>query len=259
MPIPEHEHHVDLTLFHSELNAAYGLRPGFALSLRIPYDVKDQRVHYTTLSGDAFTPPYGDIHHRSETLRGISDGDLLLLWAPATSGASRWLFAIGTTLPFGRTVEDPVALGREGKEHEHLQFGNGLFAPQAEIAWSRPVHNASLSSLVQATIPLSTNDRGFRPPRNFRWSIGPSIPIRGTTVALSAAGQYQSIGRWNGEVDEGTGFVNGGLRLSFTFPLSRVSIAPSIYRELYSRGLNHHEDETFSQGTTLGLTIARTF
>ncbi|HJQ41350.1 MAG TPA: hypothetical protein VKB93_29775, partial [Thermoanaerobaculia bacterium] len=167
--IPEHEHHVDLTLLHSELSAAYGLRPGLALSLRLPFDVKDQHVHYTTLDGAPFTPPYGDIHHRTETLRGLSDGALLLRWA----ASPEWRFAAGTTFPLGDTEEDPVAAGREGRKHEHLQFGSGVFAPEFEIGWNR----AHLSAMLQATIPLSTNRRGFRPPKNFRWSAGPSFNL----------------------------------------------------------------------------------
>ena len=255
MTIPDHEHHVRLSLFHSELNAAYGFRNNLALSLRLPYDVKDQRVHYTTLDGQPFTPPYGDIHHRTETLRGISDGDLLLLWQPSTT----WRFGFGTTLPLGHTVQDPVALGLEGKKHEHLQFGSGVFAPEAEIALSRPVRSATASALLQATIPLSTNEHGFRAPKNFRWTAGPAFKIGRGSVALSLAGQYQTIGRWHGATDEGTGFSNGGLRLQFLLPLRGATISPSIYRELYSRGLNSTSDETFSQGTTLALSISRTF
>jgi hypothetical protein len=258
MTIPDHEHHVRLTLFHSEVSAAYGLRPGMAVSLRLPYDIKDQHVRYTTLTGEPYVPPYGDIHHRTETLRGLSDGDLLWQWAPATRGPSRWRFALGTTLPIGHTVPDPVELGREGKKHEHLQFGSGVFAPEAELAWSRPFGKIAAAGLVQATIPLSTSSGGFRPPKNVRWSLGPTFSVRGVSTSISYAGQYQTIGRWHGETDEGTGFSNGGLRLQLAWPSSRsgITIAPSIYRELYSRGLN---DETFSQGTTLGLTLSRPF
>ena len=259
MTIPDHEHHVRLTLFHSEINAAYGLRPGIAMSLRLPYDMKDQRVRYTTLTGEPFVPPYGDIHHRTETLRGISDGDLLILWAPTTSGPSHWRFGFGTTLPQGHTVPDPVELGRKGKKHEHLQFGSGVFAPEGEIAWSRAIRRATASALLQATIPLTTNDRGFRAPKNFRWSFGPSFAIGRGNIGLSMAGQYQTIGRWHGEVDEGTGFSDGGLQLQFSLPVLGATVTPSIYRELYSHGLNTTEHETFSQGTTLGVTISRTF
>ncbi len=212
-----------------------------ALSLRLPYDVKDQRVRYTTLDGAAFVPPYGDIHHRTETLEGISDGDLLVLWAPS----ARWRLGIGTSLPLGHTVPDPIALGLAGRKHEHLQFGSGVFAPEAEAAFQ----SARMSALLQLTVPLSENDRGFRAPRNLRWSIGPTFG----KLTISAAGQYQTIGRWHGAIDEGTGFSNGGVRVQYALPLG---IAPSVYREIYSRGLN---DETFSQGTTFGLTVTRRF
>ena len=74
-------------------------------------------------------------------------------------------------------------------------------------------------------------------------------------MTLSAAGQYQTISRWHGETDEGTGFSSGGPRLQYSFALHRVSVTPSIYRELYSRGLNAASDETFSQGTTAGVTL----
>lgn len=258
MTIPDHEHHVRLALSHAELDAIYGVRDGIGVSLRLPYDIKDQRVRYTTLDGQPFLPPYGDIHHRTETLRGVSDGDLLVLWAQAT-GASRWRFGFGTTLPLGHTVPDPVRLGLEGEEHEHLQFGSGVFAPEAEIAWSRPVRNAIASALLQATVPLTTNAHGFRAPKNFRWSIGPSFTAGRASIGLRAAGQYQTIGRWHGAVDEGTGFSNGGLRLQLAYPLLGATVTPSIYRELYSHGLNAAEHETFSQGTTVGLTIERAF
>lgn len=259
MPIPPHEHHVQLKLFHSELNTSYGIRPGLAVSLRLPYDVKDQHVHYTTLTGEPFVPPYGDIHHRTETLTGISDGDLLILWAPTTAGASRWHAGFGTTLPLGHTVPDPIQLGLEGKKHEHLQFGSGVFAPEAEIGWSRPIRKVTAFALLQAAVPLTTNDRGFRAPKNFRWSAGPSFALGRGTIAFSAAGQYQTIGRWHGALDEGSGFSNGGLRLQLSYPLFRATVTPSVYRELYSHGLNAVEQETFSQGTTVGVTISRMF
>jgi hypothetical protein len=259
MTIPDHEHHVRLALFHAELDTAYGVRNGFAVSLRLPYDVKDQHVRYTTLDGQPFIPPYGDIHHRTETLSGKSDGDLLVLWAPPLAGTSHWRFGFGTTVPLGHTVPDPVLLGLEGKKHEHLQFGNGVYAPEAEVAWSRPVRSATASALLQATVPLTTNEHGFRAPKNFRWTAGPSFSIGRATAGISIAGQYQTIGRWHGALDEGTGFSNGGLRLQLSYPLLGATVAPSVYRELYSHGLDTTEHETFSQGTTIALTIQRAF
>ena len=54
----------------------YGVKAGLLLSLRVPYDVKDQRIDYRTLDGEPFAPPYGDIHHRTERLDGFGDGEL---------------------------------------------------------------------------------------------------------------------------------------------------------------------------------------
>jgi hypothetical protein len=240
----------------SELVARYGVRDRLALSLLLPYDSKAQTVRYSTLNGTPYLPPYGDIHHRTETLRGIADGELLLLWAPAAGGPSEWRLGIGATLPLGTTVADPIDLGRRGVKHEHLQFGSGVIAPQFEAAWSRRFNTVTGTALVQATIPVTTNSHGFRAPRSYRWSLGPSFDTGTISVALKAAGQYQTIGRWNGEIDEGTGFSNAGLRLQLSVPWRSLTIEPSVYRELYSHGLH---DQSFSQGTTLALGISRTF
>lgn len=252
--IEPHEHHVRLTLLHSELNATYGLRTGLATSIRLPYDIKQQRVRYTTLGGDPFAPPYGDIHHRSETLRGLSDGSLLLRWAPS---GSEWQFAAGTTLPFGETVEDPIALGRAGLKHQHLQFGSGVFAPELEATWRRPFGQVVASALLQATLPLTSNSHGYQAPKNFRWTIGPSFRVARVGVAVSAAGQYQTVATWHGEADEGTGFTNGGVRVQLALlPVGGVRVSPSLYHELYSRGFH---DEKFSQGPTVSVTLTRSF
>src|SRR6185369_5692443 len=109
-------------------------------------------------------------------------------------------------------------------------------------AWNRPIGEATASALLQATVPVTTSERGYRAPKNFRWSVGPSFG----SIAISASGQYQTIGRWHGAVDEGTGFSSGGLRLQYSFPLLGATVTPSIYRELYSRGLDATADETFS-------------
>jgi hypothetical protein len=72
------------------------------------------------------------------------------------------------------------------------------------------------------------------------------------------AGQDQSIGRWEGEIDEGTGFSTVGWRVRGTFPISRDLLAiPSVYGEPSSEG--HVEGEAFHQGTTWSLVLSRTF
>lgn len=218
------------------------------LSLRLPYDVKAMRVRYTTLDNAPFTPPYGDIHHRTETLRGISDPSLTLEYSPREN----WVVGFGTTMPFGHIEPDPIALGEGGKKHEHIQFGSGTFEPilSAQFANDRFVARG------EAKLSLYENREGFRAPSTFVWSIGPTFRAGAFSIDPRLNGQRQTIGRWSGEADEGSGFDNGGVRLQLSMPAGAFTIAPSVYRELWSRGL---EDETFRQGTTWGVAIIRTF
>ena len=213
--IPDHRHVVRMTLYHSELTAGYGLSATTFLLARLPYDVKDQHVRYTTLDGQPFVPPYGDIHHRTETLRGFSDAELMAVVSPAPG----WLAGAGFTLPIGKTELNPIVLGRLGLKHEHIQFGTGTVDPRLMLGWSRAFGRAA--------------------------------------VTLAWAGQYQSIARWNGEKDEGTGFHNGGVFLGLSLDLGKgFQAAPGVYREVFSHSLS---GDTFHQGTTLSFAISRVF
>jgi hypothetical protein len=249
--IPPHLHKVRLALTHYELTTEYGLRKDMQLSLRLPYDIKAMRVHYLTLGGDPYVPPYGDIHHRNETLRGISDGTLMLDWSPQ----SQWLFGFGTTLPFGHIVPNPIILGRLGLQHEHIQFGSGTFEPTLDGQWSRP-GKVMLFAAAEQRLSFYENREGFRAPSTFIWSLGSGFKAGRVSIDPSLNGQYQTLGRWSGEIDEGAGFQNGGIRLQLSAPLGSVVIAPAVYRELWSHGF---QGQTFSQSTTWSLSVSRPF
>jgi hypothetical protein len=252
--IPPHLHRASVELTHVETTATYGLRENLQLSLRLPYDVKDMTIRYETLDGAPFVPPYGDIHHRSETLRGISDPAVVFDWMPRAG----FMLGAGTSLPFGETVPDPIELGREGQRHEHIQFGSGTFQPLLSAQAWRTRNRVTWLARAEAKLSLYENGEGFRAPNNLVASAGPSIRIRGFSVDPRLQGQYQSLGRWSGEADEGDGFLNGGVRLQITLPAVRgITIAPGVYRELYSRGLHH--DEKFRQGTTWSVSMTRRF
>ncbi|HET7435836.1 MAG TPA: hypothetical protein VFN10_14100 [Thermoanaerobaculia bacterium] len=244
MTIPEHEHHVRVGLAHYEMTAAYGIRDAMQLVLRLPYDVKDMRVRYTTLDGAPFTPPYGDIHHRTETLTGISDPSVML-----DVQRGEWIFGGGLSLPVGRIESDPIAAGRAGVTHEHMQFGTGTFAPLLSAQWRR----AQWSAGAETRLTLYENREGFRAPNLVLWSAGRSFRIDRATLSTRLAGQYQSIGRWHGEIDEGSGFQTGGLRVDVALPVGALTITPNVYRELWTRSLA--EEETFEQKWTYGLSV----
>ena len=257
--IPPHRHVVRLNLYHLDLFAVYGLGNASQLSLRIPYDVKDQHVRYTTLDGDPYVPPYGDIHHRTETLWGVSDADLLFWKAPAllqrpNSGVS---IALGTTLPIGKTVPDPVRLGLEGKKHEHLLYGSGTFDPKLLVyAWQR-AGRFLIGEAVDARLPVYESPGGYRPPVNVLWGLGPSLLLGRWSVSLQYEGQYQSVGKWHGVEDEGTGFVSGGGVLRGTFLVNpKLTVFGGLYHELFSHGSS---GQTFHQGLTVSLGVTRIF
>ena len=247
MFIAPHMHHARMTLTHAELSAQYGLRENVQLTLRLPYDVKDLRIRYATLAGAAYIPPYGDIHHRTETLSGVSDPSLGIDWA-----AGNWMAGAGITLPLGRTEPDPIALGRDGITHQHIQFGSGTVQPRLTMQYMRP----RFSGRLEATFSLYENSEGFRAPSNLIWSGGPTFIVRGVGILPRLEGHHQTLGRWSGELDEGSGFTNGGIRLRLSFPAGPYFVSPSIYRELFSQG--RHE-ESFQQGTSWSLGISRTF
>ena len=247
--IPPHEHRVQLQLTHYELEAAYGIRENMQLSLRIPYDIKDMHVRYTTLDGAPFTPPYGDIHHRTETLSGISDPSLML----ETSPRANWIFGIGTSIPIGHIEPDPIDLGRRGLEHQHIQFGSGTFMPRLAAQWSHRDYVAR----AEARFSLYENREGFRAPAIVQWSLGRSFRAGRVTIDPRLTGQYQSIGRWHGEIDEGSGTQSGGIRMQLSVPWRSITIAPGVHRELWNRSL--HDEETFHQPWTYSVVVSRMF
>lgn len=238
--IPAHEHHVAVGLTHTELGVEYGLRRSMQLTLRLPYDVKESRVRYTTLGGAPFTPPYGDIHHRTETLRGISDPSVTVDYA-----VSDFIIGAGLTLPLGRIEPDPIRAGAEGRTHEHLQFGSGTFQPRLTAQYA----HGWLLAHAEGTLSLHRNREGFSPPATVAWAVGPAF----RTFHVLLDGQYQSQGRWHGVIDEDSGFHDGGVRVQLSLPFHGAVIAPSLRRQLWSHSLS--AEQSFRQRWTAGLTV----
>lgn len=251
LTIPPHEHHVRVGLEHFQLGAQYGLGENLQLSLRVPFDVKAQQVRYTTLSGDPYSPPYGDIHHRTETLRGIGDPQLGLDWSPHRE----WIAGFSLSLPAGRIERDPIEAGRLGLRHEHIQFGSGTVQPSLALQWSRRFGATAVVARSETKFSLYENREGFRPPATTDWGVGPTFRATGLSLTTMLTGQRQTTGRWHGESDEGSGANSGGVRLQLGFSYRGATLAPGLYHELWSHGLG---EQTFRQGTTWSLSVSRT-
>jgi len=75
----------------------------------------------------------------------------------------------------------------------------------------------ALGESVDARLPVYTSSGGFSPPVNVFWAAGPGVPLGSFFTSLQFSGQYQSVGKWHGLEDEGTGFTAGGLVLRSTY------------------------------------------
>ena len=249
--IAPHFHRARNTVTHMGLSAQYGLSENVQLSLTVPYEIKAMRIRYETLDGTPFSPPYGDIHHRTQTLSGVADAEIGVQWGMGND----FIAGTGITLPIGRIEPNPIVLGRQGREHQHMQFGSGAFQPIVSLQYSRP-GKIGLFGRAEAKLSVYENREGFRAPAIFLWSAGPRFSVGRVAIQPRFEGQHQTIGRWDGEIDEGSGFTNGGIRLGVSLPAGSFTIAPAVYREIFSEGLH---DETFRQGTTWSFAVSRTY
>jgi hypothetical protein len=163
MPVPDEWH--DLSLFFGELrlHAEYGITRWLSADLLWSLRV----VHVGFQLQDAVTrqpivPPFGpDLHHRTETIVGMTDP---WLSARAAKLVGRWAFVFraGVTLPVGSTVPNPFELGREGLEHEHIQLGTGTVDPLAAVELHRAVGRFSVAGWMLAKTSLYENGYHYR-------------------------------------------------------------------------------------------------
>jgi hypothetical protein len=119
------------------------------------------RIRFLDLSGQPYTPPVPDFHHRNETLVGPTDPWLMLHSGFTTE---RWAFSgrAGVTIPLGSTVPNPFELGREGLRHEHVQFGDGTWDPVLGASVDRRFDSFSISLWTLDRLTFGTNSYGYR-------------------------------------------------------------------------------------------------
>lgn len=261
--VPEHRHEVDLEISRVLLQFDYTFEEPWGVRWRIPLE---QRARVSSLGSidPAATAQEIEamernlqVHHGSRVLKGFGDADLLLAWHGhdwGTEGASIGV-AAGTTLPLGRTEENPYAAGEVGEIHEHIQFGTGTFDPVIELFYSRPVGEESyLNSFFKGRFPGSENDEGYRGSRTLDLGVGFFKPLGSLGPWQEAHGNlallYQKQGRalWDGEIDPNTGFETysasmgvswydermNGWTLSLVLPLSINT--PNVTEGVYDPG-----------------------
>ena len=201
-----HEHHQGVTMLRYQTTASFGLGGGWQLMGMIPVDAKLLSIEYTTMDGEPYDPPYGDIHHRNETLFGLGDGRVEAQYF--FFAAEGWVLGggLGATVPLGRTEENPYALAARSEKHQHMQMGSGTVDPAFSLSsvWSGAKWGGSLTS--NGSMPVMESRHGYMPTPILQVSGGPSYVINSsliTTAEVSLWREWQA--KWAGEPDRMSG------------------------------------------------------
>ena len=262
--VPLHRHEVSLDYQRLELELEYALKDSWGLALRVPYDIKNQRTEVGFI--DPVSPQEkqqildnGYIHHRSESYRGISD--LMLLATHRKQAVFRegdaLSLSLGTTLPTGKTEEDPFELGERGLKHLHIQFGTGTFDPLLELNYSMPVAGKlGLGAYALGRFPVYENSKTHQGPVEITSGVllGYSLNSR-ISLHLNGTSYYQNYAYWDGERDVNSGLVaisgmfgmsvraweDATLGLDLRYPLSQKTLS---------------DGDAFKQGPTLLFRIS---
>lgn len=196
--LPEHEHDQRIAWFRLDPTLNVGLGGGWQASLSVPLDLRAVTVNYTLPDGTPYDPPYADIHHRTETLAGPTDATLLGK-RYVQVGRGIFGFGAGTTIPLGRTEEDPYALTEQGLRHEHMQLGTGTFVPVAAL--EGVVEGARWGGVAWLTgrLPLYANAKGYEPPASLSGGLGPTFRVTPKVQALATVeASAEGPERWSG-------------------------------------------------------------
>ncbi len=256
--IPEHLHDQDILWFRLDPTLSVGLGEGVGASVQLPFDFRAVTVEYLTLDGEPYAPPYGDIHHRTENIAGLTDATVMLRVSRAP-GRFLLTAGAGSTLPLGRTEEDPYAAGEAGEEHQHMQLGTGTFVPVVGLDAAYMAGRWGALAYTSSRLSLYANDRGYRAPVTVSGGLGPTF--RATTkftVLAAVEGSWESAEHWNGVAYAGRSAVGiaGGVVASLS---SSVVVQAQARGNVFEHTEHQEEEGEFHQPVTLSAGVSWTF
>lgn len=198
----------------------YQLLEPLSAELQVPLRVSATTVVYRRLDGTLFEPDYENIHHRNETLIGVSDPWLTARFAHRIDElvvAGR----AGITIPLGRTEPDPFELGEQGLPHQHVQLGTGTIIPVLGLELTRSFGPIGARAYGQAQLSLYDNDHGYRAGTRLLGGVEAGGVLIGT-LRLGATAEvfHEQPERWAGVVHQdgnlGRTDVLAGATLAFS-------------------------------------------
>lgn len=256
--LPVHVHDLLTWQQRAELGVEVGLGKGFQMGLMLPVELRVVRVEYRLLDGSPYEPPYLDIHHRSETLVGPADGELVLSRFQAVHA---WTLGarVGATLPLGRTEEDPYRLGEEGLEHQHHQLGAGVPLLTTGLSTLRRAEPWGLHGSFGARLAPFENAKGYRAPLTLHAVVGPTRTLGSSLLAQASVGLvHEGQESWSGQAYPGRDalMIGGGVEwtLSSHWAL-RADVRGPVWQRL-GHAEHGDEDGELRLGPRLGLGVS---
>lgn len=255
---PPNLHDQRIRIGELRVAAEYGLTERLGLRLLLPLKIMDTTITYRRLDGTAFEPDWVGIHHRNETLAGVTDP-----WLTARVGATAggWYLTgrLGVTIPLGRTEPNPFMAGHEGREHQHFQFGTGTVNPVIGGEVSRHDGELFTSGYLQALLVPYQNDHGFQ--AGHRLGGGAAFggrlfgELRGS-IGVDVV--HEEAERWDGVVQQDgnlgrTDFLTGvGLALPVGRQLLSLDLRTPVYQRIVGGQLSYPAIVALTISRTLG-------
>jgi hypothetical protein len=199
---PTYLHHQKI--YPAELRAVgeVGLTRRLGLEVQVPFRLIATTIQYATPGGQPYAPLDAGVHHRNETLTGISDPWLLGRWG-AWLGEFQLSLRVGVSIPLGKTEPNPFVLGDMGLTHEHIQFGTGTFDPVGAFQVARAIRKTQLAVYGQGQASLYENKHGFRAPSRFFGGVQAShLLFAGITGGAGVDLLFEGAERWDGQIQQ---------------------------------------------------------
>lgn len=158
-----YHHRQTIVAADAVLDLQTGITSWLGVAATLPFRTNTARIRFYSLDGDEFQPNPPDTHHQNRTLAGLGDPTVL---AVAGKTIGRWGvgFRLGSMLPLGSTLDaDPYRAGREGRVHEHVQFGSGTLRPVVGSSLGVDLGAVGIDAWFLTTISAYANAAGYRP------------------------------------------------------------------------------------------------
>ena len=211
-----------------------------------------------SLDGEVYDPPYAGIHHRDETLIGISDPLLLLQRYQGLPADFVLGLSIGSTIPLGKIEEDPFALAAQGKEHQHFQRGTGSFVPNGrlEIFWMGLRWRAI--GVVMGQRPVYESNHGYTPAARISYGLTGGYRLKPETqVLLSTMAQHDGADAWNGDTSNSSSrdLIMSGVGVTHVIS-KQLSLQAQVRRTIWQQTVASHSEDQMIQRYLITLGVS---